>query len=47
MAKYAVYVKERKRPILITAKSNSGAKKWAKKTGFTPKKAQKLIEFGK
>ncbi len=43
--RYAVFIKERKRPLLIIAKSNNDAKKWARKTGFTPTKAHKLITF--
>lgn len=47
MAKYAVTIKERKSPVLITAKDSRSAKRSAKKMGLTPKKATRLITFTK
>ena len=45
MAKYVVRIKERKSPILVTAKNVRSAKSWVKKMGLTAKKVEKIYEF--
>ena len=45
MPKYAVTVKEVKKPVLISAKNNADARRWARKMGLTPKSAVKLHSF--
>jgi len=45
MAKYIVRIKERKSPILVTAKNAKSARSWVKKMGLTTKKLEKIYEF--
>jgi len=47
MAKYAVKVRGRKSPFLITAKNAKDARRWVKKMGFIATKAEKLYTFTK